>query len=76
MWDEMKKTEKKMILVNGESRPLVGVVLSAIVTECGFETFKGVAIALNGQVIPRGDWSAIKAGAGDRVEIVHPLAGG
>ena len=36
----------------------------------------GVAIALNGAVVRRRDWSATVLGEGDRVEIVRAMQGG
>jgi sulfur carrier protein len=37
---------------------------------------KGVAVALNGAVVPASGWAAAKLAAGDRIEIVKPFGGG
>jgi len=37
---------------------------------------KGVAVALNGEVVPRSTWEATAVATGDDVEIVTAAAGG
>ncbi len=37
---------------------------------------KGVAVAVNGEVVPRSSWGATSVGPGDAVEIVTAAAGG
>jgi sulfur carrier protein len=37
---------------------------------------KGVAVARNGDVVPKSQWSAIEVTGGDRIEIVSAAAGG
>ncbi len=37
---------------------------------------KGVAVAVNGAVVPAGSWAEARLAAGDRVEIVKPFGGG
>lgn len=40
------------------------------------EDDRGVAIALNAEVVPRSDWEATVVGDGDRIEIVRAVPGG
>jgi sulfur carrier protein len=37
---------------------------------------RGVAVALNEDVVPRGDWSRTRLRAGDRVEVLRAAQGG
>ncbi len=37
---------------------------------------RGVAVALNGEVVPRSRWEVTRLSPGDRVEIVTATAGG
>jgi sulfur carrier protein len=37
---------------------------------------RGVAVALNEDVVPRGAWSATRLHAGDRVEVLRAAQGG
>ncbi|MGD0882804.1 MAG: sulfur carrier protein ThiS [Acidimicrobiales bacterium] len=37
---------------------------------------RGVAVAIDSEVVPKSTWSARVVGPGDRVEIVHGVAGG
>ena len=42
----------------------------------GHEAPAGVAVAVNGALVPRGRWAETRVGEGDRVEIVRAVAGG
>lgn len=37
---------------------------------------RGTAVALNGEVVPRGDWGTVTFSSGDRVEVLHAIGGG
>lgn len=39
-------------------------------------TSKGVAVALNGEVLPKSTWARTSVGEGDQIEIVTAAAGG
>lgn len=66
------------ILVNGEPRAVEdGTTVAALVGAAGVAPeARGVAVALDGEVVPRGDWERTELGAGARVEIVTAVAGG
>jgi sulfur carrier protein len=65
------------IRVNGESEPLVAVTLAALLAEKAVDTEqKGIAVALNGAVVPRAAWPQTQLHAGDNVEIVRARQGG
>jgi thiamine biosynthesis protein ThiS len=36
----------------------------------------GVAVAVNGQIVFRSDWTSRKVKEGDQIEIVHAVSGG
>jgi len=36
----------------------------------------GVAVAVNGRIVPRSQWSLTQVQAGDAVEVVHAVQGG
>ena len=36
----------------------------------------GIAVALNGEVVPRGSWPDVRVADGDRVEVVTAMQGG
>jgi sulfur carrier protein len=64
------------VVVNGE--PCVvpaSTTLDGLVTLVGVER-RGVAIAVDGQVVPRSAWDESPLFAGARVEIVTAAAGG
>ena len=66
-----------LITINGESEPLLAATLAALLAEKAVDTGqKGIAVALNGAVIPRAAWPQTPLKAGDRVEIVRVRQGG
>jgi sulfur carrier protein len=66
------------IRVNGESEPLGGnTTLEALVAEKAIDTAqRGIAVALNGAVVPRAAWPGTALHPGDSVEIVRARQGG
>ncbi len=64
------------IRVNGEAEPLAGTTVAALLKARGIERPRGVAVAVNGVVVPAGTWSSVVLSAGDDVEIVKPFGGG
>jgi sulfur carrier protein len=65
------------IRVNGESEPLAVATLEALLAEKAVDTGqRGIAVALNGAVVPRAAWSATALHPGDSVEIVRARQGG
>jgi sulfur carrier protein len=50
--------------------------VSGLARELGLRDQKGVAVALNGSVVPRIDWSVRKLGAEDRLLIIRATQGG
>jgi sulfur carrier protein len=66
-----------LIRVNGESEPLAAATLQALLAEKTVDTEqKGIAVALNGAVVPRAAWAQTRLKAGDSVEIVRARQGG
>jgi sulfur carrier protein len=75
------------VLVNGEPRELsAGTTVAAVVRSLpgtqivpsvsGTPEGRGLAVAVDGEVVPRGSWSATELGDGARVEIVVAVQGG
>ncbi len=61
--------------VNGEAGPVVSL-LTELLAMRGIEGPRGVAVAVNGEVVPAAAWAATRLGEGDAVEIVRPFGGG
>ena len=67
----------RTFVINGETRECRGQSVREILTDAGIAPGGGgVAVALNAQVVPRGDWEDTRIEPGDRVEIVHIVRGG
>jgi sulfur carrier protein len=65
------------ITLNGTTIDFEGDTLAALLAARGIAMGQGgVAVAVNGSVVPRSHWAAQKITAGDRVEIVRAIAGG
>jgi sulfur carrier protein len=67
-----------MITVNGQRRDMpAGSPVAAVVTELtGSPDARGVAVAINGEVVPRTAWATTVVEAGDRVEVLTATQGG
>ncbi len=65
------------IHVNGECEPLAAATLEALLMEKAVDTAqRGIAVALNGAVVPRAAWRETVLHAGDSIEIVRARQGG
>jgi sulfur carrier protein len=66
-----------MVSVNGEARPLRAATVAELLGELGLGTSpRGVAVALDGEIVPRGRWGDRELAEGARVEIVTATQGG
>jgi sulfur carrier protein len=65
------------ISVNGTREPLVAATLKLLLAEKAVDTQqRGIAVALNGAVVPRAAWAQTQLKPGDAVEIVRARQGG
>ena len=73
----MSNTAAATIQINGKDESLAGSTIAALLEdkEIGANA-RGIAVALNGAVVPRAAWRQTMLSAGDRVEIVRVLQGG
>ena len=65
-----------LIRVNGKEEQVEVATLAELLAQRGIKRAKGVAVAVNGAVVPQSAWDRARLGAGDRVEIVKPFGGG
>jgi sulfur carrier protein len=71
------QTGLRSILLNGRSKDVAAVTLEELLDEMGHDPLrKGIAVALNGEVVPRGRWGDTGLSSGDAVEIVGAVQGG
>jgi sulfur carrier protein len=69
--------EQQTIRVNGENELLEATTVGALLAEKAVDTGqRGIAVALNGAVIPRAAWRDTPLKPGDSVEIVRARQGG
>ena len=65
------------IRVNGENEPFAAATLEALLAAKALDTGqRGIAVALNGAVVPRAAWPVTPLHPGDSVEIVRARQGG
>jgi sulfur carrier protein len=68
---------QRVIRINGESEPLAAATLAALLEEKAVDTSqRGIAVAVNGAVVPRAVWPPTQLRAGDSIEIVRARQGG
>ncbi|MEA2247048.1 MAG: sulfur carrier protein [Solirubrobacteraceae bacterium] len=66
-----------MIYVNGEPREGAGSTIAELLAELGVEIqARGVAVAVDGEVVPRGEWGRRRINEGERVEALSAMQGG
>jgi sulfur carrier protein len=63
------------IAVNGEERDISPQTVMGYLEEIGIDP-RRVAVELNLDILPKGEYAATKLKEGDRVEIVHFVGGG
>lgn len=66
------------VSVNGQERPLPhdGALL-ALLGELGIRSDdRGVAVAVNGDVVPRRDWASTRLARGAQIEVLRAAQGG
>ncbi|MDP9799173.1 sulfur carrier protein [Catenuloplanes nepalensis] len=64
------------VTVNGDERDLAGPVTVADAVAELTGAHRGVAVAVNGEVVPRGRWAETPLSDGDRVEVLSAAQGG
>jgi sulfur carrier protein len=66
-----------VVTINGERRELgERVTIEAAVHAAGAPDGRGVAVALDGEVVPRGEWATTEVRDGQQVEVLHAVQGG
>jgi len=65
-----------IVTVNGEERTLPADSTVATLVEDLSASSRGVAVAINGDVVPRGEWVATALEDGARIEVVAAIQGG
>jgi sulfur carrier protein len=64
------------VIVNGEPRELdEGATVDAAVEVTGAPD-RGVAVAVDGEVVPRGEWTSTRLSEGQKVEVLQAVQGG
>lgn len=63
---------------NGEPRelPTAATVADLLLLRFDDPRPHGIAVAVNGEVVPRGDWAGWRLADGDAVEVVTAVSGG
>jgi sulfur carrier protein len=64
------------IRINGSDEPFAGGSVAALIDARGMAGRRGLAVAVNGAVVPARRWPETILAPGDEVEIVRPFGGG
>jgi sulfur carrier protein len=66
------------VLLNGELRELPGsaTVVQAVEAAGVEQEGRGLAVAVDGDVVPRGQWAQTRLADGQRVEVLRAVQGG
>jgi sulfur carrier protein len=64
------------VTLNGEPRELpAGATVATVVRELGADG-RGVAVALDGEVVPRAEWGSTDVREGQQLEVLRAVQGG
>jgi sulfur carrier protein len=70
-------SEDKTVSVNGEEERVAAGTVAELLQSRGVPTDgRGVAVAVNGTLVPRARWPSARLEPGDRIEIIKPVVGG
>ncbi len=65
------------IRLNGKDETVEAATVTELLVALGIDPARrGLAVAINGEVVPRRDWAGRALAVADDVEIVRPLQGG
>lgn len=65
------------VWVNGERRAVRARDVRALLAELGYDPEgRGLAVARNGELVPRSAWATVAPAPGDRIDIVGAVPGG
>ena len=66
------------IILNGEERDVEAEanVADAVILAGAPEMERGIAVAVEGEVVPRGEWEDRVLTEGEAIEVVHAVQGG
>jgi sulfur carrier protein len=66
-----------VIHLNGEPRERDGATIVELLGDLGVEDrARGVAVVVNGEIVPRAEWPSHHVESGDRVEALSAMQGG
>jgi sulfur carrier protein len=67
-----------MIIINGEPSDAVapGATIAQLLAGLDVDGDRGVAVAVDAEVIPRGEWATFAVADGARVEVLIAVQGG
>jgi sulfur carrier protein len=65
-----------VIIVNGEPRAVRASTVAALLDELGVQGERGVAVAVNAEVVPRAEWERFALPEAAKVEILNAMQGG
>jgi sulfur carrier protein len=65
------------VTVNGtDTEVATGTKVADVVAELAGARRTGIAISLNGEVVPKSRWDAVTVDEGDRLEVLSAIGGG
>ena len=74
--DTFQSAGATAVLVNGERQQLDSPSLIDLLSARGIVDARGVAVAINGAMLPHEQWPGQQLDEGDQVEIVKVMVGG
>lgn len=64
------------VLLNGETVEIADGTVVAVLNALDLVKADGIALAIDGEVVPRSTWTDLKIAPGQRIEVVRAVQGG
>ena len=64
------------VIMNGEPVELADGATTAVAVQLLTSAVSGIAVAVNGEVVRRGEWESTRLADGDQVEVLTAVQGG
>ena len=66
-----------LLTLNGRGVETTALYLHKLLQEQGLQPeSKGIAVAINGEIVPRSEWATTELGNGDAIEMITAMQGG
>lgn len=64
------------VWLNGEDVEIAEATVAGVLRALGLQSGKGIALAIDGEVVPKSTWGEVAISSDQRIEVVKAVQGG